>query len=343
MNCEKYTQWLSAALDGELTAEQRRELDAHLAHCPDCAALFELLSANARAMREMDCEFPEGLHDRIMNDLPAQEVPVKKNNVIRWKRWGTLAACLVLVAAAAFAVPGMSRSVMDKHAPSAAEAAEDPRQAPGAQAPSESLQDSSNESYVSEYSKVGDEPSDPMSIPSAVPSVLPEAVPSPAPEGESSPGDNGFGNLTPYQPNLPGISIEGTLTPAAQYLRMSYGYTPAPSARAISSASSLEQYLRGFRSNRYDSEGNPVPNESLEQLKEAYTDEYFSDRCLVAVVVESGSGSTRYEVLAVSHDTVSIRAIVPEVGTADMAAWLIVIEMDEMLDDGSTLAVNFTF
>jgi hypothetical protein len=135
----------------------------------------------------------------------------------------------------------------------------------------------------------------------------------------------------------------GKLAPPAQYLRVSYGYTPAPSAVVLSSTSSLEQYLQGFGSNRYDSEGNPVPNEALEKLKETYTDDYFADRCLAAVVVESGSGSTRYEVLSVSHDTVHIRTIVPEIGTCDMAAWLIVIELDEMLDDGSTLEVKFNF
>ena len=340
MNCEKYTQWLSAALDGELTAEQRRELDAHLAHCPDCAALFELLSANARAMRELDCEFPEELHDRIMNNLPPQEVPAKKNNVIRWKRWGSLAACLAVAAVLGTAIAAGGLDRMAPKSADAPKAAAEHQNAPGSSGYQE---DSLNESTVYEYSKVGDEPSDPMSVPSAMPTSLPE-VPTPtAPEDEAVPSDNGFGNRIPYDPGLPGISIEGNLAPAAQYLRMSYGYTPAPSARVISSASSLAQYLQGFRSNRYDSEGNPVPNEGLEQLKETYTDEYFADRCLVAVVVESGSGSTRYEVLAVSDETVTIRTIVPEIGTADMAAWLIVIEMDEMLDDGSTLEVNFTF
>lgn len=328
MNCEKYTQWLSAALDGELTAEQRRELDAHLAHCPDCATLFELLSANARTMREMDCEFPEGLHDRIMNHLPPQEVPVKKSKVVHWRRWGSLAACLAVVAVlgTAVAAGGLSRMAPKSAAPEAAN--------PEAVAPAEGHE-------ISNYSK-SDEAAYSGMMQSSAPEITPsapEATPTEAPEVE--PSDNGFGNRIPYDPGHPEISVEGKLAPPAQYLRVSYGYTPAPSARVISSASSLEQYLRGFGSGRYDSEGNPVPNEALEQLKETYTDAYFADRCLVAVVVVSGSGSTRYEVLAVSHDTVSIRTITPEIGTADMAAWLIVIELDEMLDDGSVLDVKF--
>ena len=56
--------------------------------------------------------------------------------------------------------------------------------------------------------------------------------------------------------------------------------------------------------------------------------------------MESGSGSIRYEALSVTDGVVTVRAIVPEYGTCDMAAWLIVIELDEMLDDGSTLDVT---
>ena len=43
--CNEYTELISAALDGALSPGQRKELDAHLAACPECAALYKELSA----------------------------------------------------------------------------------------------------------------------------------------------------------------------------------------------------------------------------------------------------------------------------------------------------------
>ena len=40
--CERMTELMSAALDGELTAEEQSALDAHLAQCGDCRALMVL-------------------------------------------------------------------------------------------------------------------------------------------------------------------------------------------------------------------------------------------------------------------------------------------------------------
>jgi anti-sigma factor RsiW len=40
MTCDKMTDLFSAYLEGELDAAERRALEAHLAACPDCAALF---------------------------------------------------------------------------------------------------------------------------------------------------------------------------------------------------------------------------------------------------------------------------------------------------------------
>lgn len=348
MNCDKYIEWLSAALDGELTAEQRRELDAHLDVCPDCAALYETLSANAQAMRELDCELPQGLHDRIMSSLPPQAAPVKKNNVIRWRRWGSLAACLVLVAAIGTVAGLVGLPMGASKAPRAAEAeapAMETRIPAGFDSTPERVPTSESsvnqDNQTSHYSANGTSPVDQYKSEEPQDTVAPESVPGTEHEPSAAPDptatDNGFGHgLRPLPTDIPGIGggqgsgLSGILAPTSRYIRASYGATPAPSAVVISSAGSLEKYLKGFGS-----------NEAMEQLKEIYTDDYFADRCLVAVVVVSGSGSTRYEVMAVSHDTVSIRTITPEIGTADMAAWLIVIELDEMLDDGSVPDIKF--
>jgi len=64
-----------------------------------------------------------------------------------------------------------------------------------------------------------------------------------------------------------------------------------------------------------------------------FGDEFFKDRSLLFVVLEEGSGSTRHRVESVLPEngglTVSIERIVPEVGTADMAQWHIVLDLDK--------------
>lgn len=91
MTCEEALERISAALDGELSGRERRELDAHLDQCPACDALFDELAGQSRLLRELDCEVPEDLTGRILARLP------------RWRatphfwQWACAAAvCLVL-------------------------------------------------------------------------------------------------------------------------------------------------------------------------------------------------------------------------------------------------------
>ena len=88
-----------------------------------------------------------------------------------------------------------------------------------------------------------------------------------------------------------------------------------------------------------DSGAVPIPG--LEKLTETYADAYFADHSLLLVLIREGSGSISHEIVSVSADTVTVRRIVPEAGTCDMAEWLLVIELDTMLDDNSVLAIEF--
>ena len=53
MNCDQALEAISAALDGELSAKERTLLDAHLADCPTCAALFDELAGQSRLLRQL--------------------------------------------------------------------------------------------------------------------------------------------------------------------------------------------------------------------------------------------------------------------------------------------------
>lgn len=100
MDCDKYMELLSARLDGALTGEEERELEEHLAACPDCRAVGAQLSALQGAFPELEeVEAPEGFTQGVMGRIRALEAP---KVIPLWKRpqvraLAGLAACLVLV------------------------------------------------------------------------------------------------------------------------------------------------------------------------------------------------------------------------------------------------------
>ena len=301
MNCEAYIELMSAALDGECSAEERRELDAHLAVCPECAALFSILSANAKAARELDCEMPADLKSHIMAALPAQEKPAKQGRVIRWKRWMPVAAAACLVLAVSL-FPGTFDSVANETS------------APGAiPAPSSLNGNDAAEPRDGSTYGIGDYAEDPQmnNTPAGMPSAAPEA----------------------HDPDRYAL-----IDPQA--IRVNYGARPDPGAVVVDSVEGLEAYLDGFDSLTWDAEGESIPIAELEALKQTYTADYFRTHRLLCVVVLSGSGSNRYELHSLTRDTVTVLSHIPEEGTCDMAAWLLVAEVDSTFNAGDTLEVE---
>ncbi len=110
----------------------------------------------------------------------------------------------------------------------------------------------------------------------------------------------------------------------AQYIRTD-GYhedVQYPVVKLIRSVEELNAYYQANR-DRYYMDG-------FLTACEKYDEAYFSERILVIVVTEAGSGSVRYQVTgaALNGDTlaVDVNVLSPEVGTCDMAEWHILIE-----------------
>lgn len=99
--CEEYAALISDFLDGELSAEDRAEVAAHLAACPACQQYFDDLVTMHDAFDQIEeVPVPEGFAEQIMDRV--RETPQTKAEKIiflpHWKRWAALAACCAIVA-----------------------------------------------------------------------------------------------------------------------------------------------------------------------------------------------------------------------------------------------------
>ena len=81
-DCEYFEELCSLSLDGALTRAEKRELDAHLAECPACAAYLEDLKFMRTAWEDIKEPLPEALHEKIMGsvmeEVKAKTEPQKK-------------------------------------------------------------------------------------------------------------------------------------------------------------------------------------------------------------------------------------------------------------------------
>lgn len=143
-----------------------------------------------------------------------------------------------------------------------------------------------------------------------------------------------------------------------QYIRTN-GYDPDvtyPQAFIVSNREELESYYEKAK-DKYDLKRKEYPysDETIGFLDaiDKYDVKFFEEHCLMIILLEEGSGSVRHEVTSVTAypsilDRVadfikpSIKRIVPEVGTCDMAEWHILIEMDREYAFADILETDFT-
>ena len=95
-NCEQYREWALSAADGELTAEERRELDRHTAACQACREF----ASDARQIRESAARLPRmaprsDAWSAIAARLRQEPAPAPRR--MPWRTRVVLAAAAVLV------------------------------------------------------------------------------------------------------------------------------------------------------------------------------------------------------------------------------------------------------
>ena len=306
MTCEQALEAMSAALDGELSAEERKDLDEHLNTCPKCAALMKELSGQSLLLRQLDCDVPTGLDARILSALPEQPRPAKKGKIIHWRRWGTLAACLILALWGGSALTnglrmGADAALSSMAAPPMMDAA------PG---------DPANGSSSADAGGAEDRGG-----------------------GSADPGEEA-GNSVGGQDAFIGSSaatkygaepIVPMLESAALYLRAQWSEgLDAPAAQLVSDADALTA-LAGSLGIEEDALAN-------------YGDAFFEEHRLITVTLTESSGSVSHTVCGLEPTEdgwqVDILRSVPDIGTCDMAAWLILVETDLTVTDGDVLTVS---
>ena len=97
ITCDKALELLSAQLDGALTPEETKALDAHLASCPDCRTVQQELHAIDLGLPTLECEPPGLLHDGVMREIRRQ-TRRKKEQAAVLRFVGVMAAAAAFLA-----------------------------------------------------------------------------------------------------------------------------------------------------------------------------------------------------------------------------------------------------
>lgn len=110
--CDAYIEKISLYVDGELTAEETAEVEAHLKECGECRSRCEAYSILSDETCALCCEVPDALHGRIMDAVKAERENRRPHRAESWRfRPFTLAAGLV--AAVLLVVSGVFGDVSD--------------------------------------------------------------------------------------------------------------------------------------------------------------------------------------------------------------------------------------
>ncbi|MEA3409873.1 MAG: zf-HC2 domain-containing protein [Candidatus Eisenbacteria bacterium] len=83
MTCGRFKELMMASLDGEISAEDRAELESHLAECADCRREFDELSKLSELVGEI--ELPRPSQEDMMKYWPSVYAKIE-----RGAGWGLL-------------------------------------------------------------------------------------------------------------------------------------------------------------------------------------------------------------------------------------------------------------
>lgn len=103
-SCKIFRLMADEYIEGELTAAEMREFEAHIAECEDCRKEFEELRALKEAIRSAEEEMPEGLHSRIMASIEAEPKKKPRRKAAFFRGAAISVACVMLCLSATLAI-----------------------------------------------------------------------------------------------------------------------------------------------------------------------------------------------------------------------------------------------
>ena len=103
-SCKKFRLMADEYIEGELTAAEMREFEAHIAECEECRKEFEELRALKEAIRSAEEEMPEGLHSRIMASIESEPKKKPRRKAAFFRGAAISVACVMLCLSATLAI-----------------------------------------------------------------------------------------------------------------------------------------------------------------------------------------------------------------------------------------------
>ena len=103
-SCKKFRLMADEYIEGELTAAEMREFEAHIAECEECHKEFEELRALKGAIRSAEEEMPEGLHSRIMASIESEPKKKPRRKAAFFRGAAISVACVMLCLSATLAI-----------------------------------------------------------------------------------------------------------------------------------------------------------------------------------------------------------------------------------------------
>jgi predicted anti-sigma-YlaC factor YlaD len=103
-SCNKFRLLADEYIEGELTAAEMREFEAHLAECEECRKELEELRALKEAIRAAKEEMPNGLHSRIMASIEAEPKKAPRHKFAFFRSAAISVACVMLCLSATLAI-----------------------------------------------------------------------------------------------------------------------------------------------------------------------------------------------------------------------------------------------
>ena len=147
--------------------------------------------------------------------------------------------------------------------------------------------------------------------------------------------ENPSNSYPPFHPPNSGISRVSFQQQYihTQYIRGTFVYSISlPKLTVITSKSELDSYFNNYKAlfNFEVSQGQSYTPIAFAEAIKDYTDTFFANNFLVIILLHENSGSNRHQVRGVydNGDIVINRLLPAEMGTADMAQWSIIIELD---------------